>query len=261
MIPFSGCPPWPPDHPRTLPRTGDPTPPRGARPLIAIAVSRNGASVVPTRPALNWLAKVQQPCRNQLDQVRGRRTVFRMVGGNDSSELRPSCATSVPARSQRASDASSAHDESWPWALMAGPTPDPTVGHPAHDRRGRGHLRARGHARPLPELLGCDRRGSRYPGQPRGNPQGQLRTVHRIDVRSGLGWRHHHCDPASGALDAQLGARHCRREPLAWLTTFSARGFRIAPITAILVLLSSMGVTMGRSAGSRAPSGSILRSM
>ena len=32
--------------------------------------------------------------------------------------------------------------------------------------------------------------------------------------------------------------------PLAWLTTFSA-GFRIAPITAILVLLSSMGVTMG----------------
>ena len=32
--------------------------------------------------------------------------------------------------------------------------------------------------------------------------------------------------------------------PLAWLTTFSA-GFRIAPITAILVLLSSMGITMG----------------
>src|SRR3954463_1445223 len=33
MIPSSGCPPWPPDHPRTLPRTGTPTPPRGARPL------------------------------------------------------------------------------------------------------------------------------------------------------------------------------------------------------------------------------------
>ena len=32
--------------------------------------------------------------------------------------------------------------------------------------------------------------------------------------------------------------------PLAWLTTFSP-GFRIAPITAILVPLSSMGVTMG----------------
>src|SRR5215210_6465050 len=34
MIPSSGCPPWPPDHPRTLPRTGNPTPPRGARPGI-----------------------------------------------------------------------------------------------------------------------------------------------------------------------------------------------------------------------------------
>src|SRR3954470_19593491 len=32
MIPSSGCPPWLPDHPRTLPRTGTPTPPRGARP-------------------------------------------------------------------------------------------------------------------------------------------------------------------------------------------------------------------------------------
>jgi uncharacterized membrane protein YccC len=32
--------------------------------------------------------------------------------------------------------------------------------------------------------------------------------------------------------------------PLAWLTTFSP-GFRIAPITAILVLLSSVGITMG----------------
>src|SRR3954452_16538940 len=35
MIPSSGCPPWPPDHPRTLPRTGTPTPPRGARPDLA----------------------------------------------------------------------------------------------------------------------------------------------------------------------------------------------------------------------------------
>src|SRR3954465_269 len=32
MIPSSGCPPWPPDHPRTLPRTGTPTPPRGDSP-------------------------------------------------------------------------------------------------------------------------------------------------------------------------------------------------------------------------------------
>src|SRR5215213_2149159 len=32
MIPSSGCPPWPPDHPRTQSRTGNPTPPPGARP-------------------------------------------------------------------------------------------------------------------------------------------------------------------------------------------------------------------------------------
>ena len=31
MIPSSGCPPWRPDHPRTLPRTGNPTPLPGAR--------------------------------------------------------------------------------------------------------------------------------------------------------------------------------------------------------------------------------------
>src|SRR4051795_13376029 len=34
MIPSSGCPPWPPDHPRTLPRTGTHTPPQGARPKV-----------------------------------------------------------------------------------------------------------------------------------------------------------------------------------------------------------------------------------
>ncbi len=34
MILSSGCPPWPPDHPRTLPRTGAPTPPHGARPFL-----------------------------------------------------------------------------------------------------------------------------------------------------------------------------------------------------------------------------------
>src|SRR3954452_19110898 len=45
MIPSSGCPPWPPDHPRTLPRTGTPTPPRGARPhglVDRTAVLRKG---------------------------------------------------------------------------------------------------------------------------------------------------------------------------------------------------------------------------
>src|SRR5215207_8728718 len=35
MIPCSGCPPWPPDPPRTRPRTGNPTPPPGARPGLA----------------------------------------------------------------------------------------------------------------------------------------------------------------------------------------------------------------------------------
>src|SRR5215207_9316347 len=34
MIPCSGCPPWPPDPPRTRPRTGNPTPPPGARPRL-----------------------------------------------------------------------------------------------------------------------------------------------------------------------------------------------------------------------------------
>ena len=32
MIPSSGCPLWRPDHPRTRPRTGNPTPLPGARP-------------------------------------------------------------------------------------------------------------------------------------------------------------------------------------------------------------------------------------
>src|SRR4051812_38910988 len=37
MIPSSGYPPWPPDHPRTLPRTSTPTPPPGARSAAAMA--------------------------------------------------------------------------------------------------------------------------------------------------------------------------------------------------------------------------------
>src|SRR3954454_23111852 len=36
MIPSSGCLPWRPDHPRTLPRTGTPTPLPGARPVIGL---------------------------------------------------------------------------------------------------------------------------------------------------------------------------------------------------------------------------------
>src|SRR4051812_38236720 len=39
MIPSSGCPPWPPDHPRTLPRTGTPTPLPGARPDVSEAAT------------------------------------------------------------------------------------------------------------------------------------------------------------------------------------------------------------------------------
>src|SRR3954454_2748914 len=37
MIPSSGCPPWPPDHPRTQSRTGNPTPPPGARPQKSVS--------------------------------------------------------------------------------------------------------------------------------------------------------------------------------------------------------------------------------
>src|SRR3954468_20410478 len=48
MIPSSGCPPWPPDHPRTLPRTGTPTPPRGARPC------RETIRAVLHRRKLSW---------------------------------------------------------------------------------------------------------------------------------------------------------------------------------------------------------------
>src|SRR5215208_6305913 len=40
MIPFSGSPPWAPDHPRTLPRIGVPTPRHGASPESACG---NGA--------------------------------------------------------------------------------------------------------------------------------------------------------------------------------------------------------------------------
>src|SRR4051794_26930332 len=61
MIPASGCPPWRPDHPRTLPRTGNPTPPRGARPpeqglelgeelLDGVEIRRVGREVKHTGP-------------------------------------------------------------------------------------------------------------------------------------------------------------------------------------------------------------------
>src|SRR3954447_25998780 len=55
-----------------------------------------------------------------------------------------------------ASYAPSARDKSWLQALLATPTTHQALGHPAHDRSGRGHLRAWRHSRPLPELLGCD---------------------------------------------------------------------------------------------------------
>src|SRR4051812_25457360 len=42
MIPSSGSQPWPPDHPRTFPRTGSPTPPPGARPIEAKATRPRG---------------------------------------------------------------------------------------------------------------------------------------------------------------------------------------------------------------------------
>src|SRR3954468_14142560 len=45
MIPSSGCPPWPPDHPRTLPRTGTPTPPRGARPCSCVKYPSLGIAI------------------------------------------------------------------------------------------------------------------------------------------------------------------------------------------------------------------------
>src|SRR5215212_11752276 len=42
MIPFSGSPPWAPDHPRTLPRIGVPTPRHGASPEYAAGATLNG---------------------------------------------------------------------------------------------------------------------------------------------------------------------------------------------------------------------------
>src|SRR3954466_2058731 len=55
MIPSSGCPPWPPDHPRTRPRTGIPTPPPGARPLYlrlrAVGLTHGDACEMPLTQA------------------------------------------------------------------------------------------------------------------------------------------------------------------------------------------------------------------
>src|SRR3954463_10993747 len=55
MIPSSGCPPWPPDHPRTLPRTGTPTPPRGARPATRTEAARIGGGTV--QIVRDWVVK------------------------------------------------------------------------------------------------------------------------------------------------------------------------------------------------------------
>src|SRR4051812_29184585 len=45
MIPSSGCPPWPPDHPRTLPRTGNLTPPHGTRPIDGVFGAKTETAV------------------------------------------------------------------------------------------------------------------------------------------------------------------------------------------------------------------------
>src|SRR3982751_360051 len=52
MIPSSGYPPWPPDHPRTLPRTSTPTPPRGARSALPTACLQQAALTIPRQQGL-----------------------------------------------------------------------------------------------------------------------------------------------------------------------------------------------------------------
>src|SRR3954468_3824589 len=65
MIPSSGCPPWPPDHPRTLPRTGTPTPPRGARPSQGWTLKR-------VRPGpKRWPWSGREPSRPKPLDIKG----------------------------------------------------------------------------------------------------------------------------------------------------------------------------------------------
>src|SRR3954452_4899573 len=75
MIPSSGCPPWPPDHPRTLPRTGTPTPPRGARPTLPAVLptgTNSGAGCVCAISAGQiWLGASGSVVHRRVDDARG----------------------------------------------------------------------------------------------------------------------------------------------------------------------------------------------
>src|SRR3954469_16913796 len=63
MILSSGCPPWPPDHPRTRPRTGIPTPRRGTRPVEAVS------RLTGTRSVQDFVAVQSDLVRDGLQQV------------------------------------------------------------------------------------------------------------------------------------------------------------------------------------------------
>src|SRR4051794_13410395 len=81
MIPSSGSQPWPPDHPRTFPRTGSPTPPRGARPLDGFlgAAADNAVAVAAMpplgskkefdRPRLAVLCRCNQSILNEVERL------------------------------------------------------------------------------------------------------------------------------------------------------------------------------------------------
>src|SRR3954447_15943838 len=76
MIPSSGCPPWPPDHPRTLPRTGTPTPPRGARPQALAPGTRSSGAGAPASTCADLAALVRDrgaPRRDHADAAEAAR--------------------------------------------------------------------------------------------------------------------------------------------------------------------------------------------
>src|SRR5215203_5413259 len=60
MILFSGCPPWRPDHPRALPRTGSPTPPRGARPSSSSLTTPQPERAPPRKPQLRTRPSIRE---------------------------------------------------------------------------------------------------------------------------------------------------------------------------------------------------------